>query len=245
MKWTGEYRVNANDVDVTNVVSASNILKIMQDAATSAMEADGPSYDELMERGLSFVLSRLRISCYAPLHTHDRLEGQSWACESRGAQFNRCYRLLRDGVIVAEGVSAWALVGLRDRKLHRVTEFNFPYRQDEMIELDLPARFRIPEGADLVLTGERTVEYADIDMNGHMNNTRYPDVLCSYLGTDMRGQRVISMGIAFLSEAPLGESIKYYAGQSDGIYYIRTVRENGQTGAEAEIMLEPLDGSAV
>ena len=241
MKWSGDYRVYANDVDQNNVVSMSNLLKYMQDAATSAMEADGPSYDELMEKGLSFVLSRIRISSYAPLHTHDRIEAQSWACESRGAQFNRCYRVLRDGIIVAEGVSVWALVSLKDRKLHRVTEFNFPYRQDAMLELDLPARFRIPEEADLVLTGERTVEYADIDMNGHMNNTRYPDVLCSFLGTEMKGQRVISMGIAFLSEAPLGESIKYYAGQTDGTWYLRTVRENGQTNAEAEIILEPVE----
>ena len=170
MKWTGAYRVNANEVDLNNIVSASSLLKYMQDAATSEMEEDGPSYDSLMEQGLSFVLSRIRISSYTPLHTHDRLEVQSWACESRGAQFNRCYRVLRDGIIVAEGVSVWALVGLRDRKLHRVTEFDFHYRQDDMLELDLPARFRIPEDAALVLNGERTVEYADADMNGHMNN---------------------------------------------------------------------------
>ena len=50
MKWTGDYRVNANDVDVNNIVSASNLLRYMQDAANSQMEDDGPSYDELMER---------------------------------------------------------------------------------------------------------------------------------------------------------------------------------------------------
>ena len=92
-----------------------------------------------------------------------------------------------------------------------------------------------------VLTGERTVEYADVDMNGHMNNTRYPDIFCSYLGEEMKGQRVISMGISFLSEAPLGESIKYYAGGSDDVFYVRTIRENGQTNAEAEILTEPLE----
>ena len=241
MKWTGEYRVNANDVDRNNVVSVSNLLRYMQDAATSAMEEDGPSYDELMERGLSFVLSRIRLSSYAPLFSHDRIEAQSWACESRGAQFNRCYRILRDGVIVAEGVSVWALVGIADRKLRRVSECNFPYRQDDMIELDLPPRFRIPEDVNLTLTGERTVEYADIDRNGHMNNTRYPDVLCSFLPGGMEGQRVISMGIYFAGEAALGETIKFYAGQSDGVYYMRTVRENGNTNVEAELILEPVD----
>ena len=241
MKWTGEYRVNANDVDRNNVVSASNLLRYMQDAANSQMEADGPSYMELMGRGLSFVLSRIRVSSYRPLYSHDRIEVQSWACESRGVQFNRCYRILRDGVIVAEGVSVWALCSITDRKIHRVNEFEMHYRQDEMLELDLPARFRIPEDVGLALVGERTVEYADIDLNGHMNNTRYPDILCGCLGTDMKGQRVISLGISFLSEAPLGETLKFYVGQSDGVYYVRTIRENGQTNVEAEIILEAIE----
>ena len=241
MKWTGDYRVNANDVDQNNIVSASNILRYMQDAATSAMEEDGPSYDALMEQGLSFILSRIRLSSYAPLHAHDRIQAQSWAWESRGVQFNRCYRILRDGVIVAEGVSVWALVGLNDRKLHRVSEHNFPYRQDDLIELDLPARFRIPDDVGLNLMGERTVEYADIDRNGHTNNTRYPDVLCSFLPGGMQGSRVISMGIYFAGEAALGETIKFYAGQSDGVCYLRTLRENGTVNAEAELILEPVE----
>lgn len=241
MKWSGEYRVNANDVDRNNVVSASNLLRYMQDAANSQMEADGPSYMELMNKGLSFVLSRIHVSSYRPLYPHDRVTVQSWACESRGAQFYRCYQVLRDGVIVAEGVSVWALCSMKDKKIHRVNEFELHYGQDEMLELDLPQRFRIPEDVRLTLTGERTIEYADVDMNGHMNNTRYPDILCSFLSTDMRGQRVISMGISFLSEAPLGETLKFYTGQSDGVHYVRTVRENGMTNVDAEILLEPLE----
>lgn len=240
MKWSGEYTVNANDVDVNNVVSASNLLRYMQDAANREMEEDGPSYMKLLDDGYSFILSRIRLSSYAPLYSHDNITVQSWACESRGVQFNRCYRILKNGVIAAEAVSVWALAGVEDRRLHRVNELELNYRMDDMIELDLPARFRIPDDVSLRLMAERTVEYADIDVNGHMNNTRYPDILCGHIGESMLGQRVISMGISFLSEAPLGESIKFYSGEADGVYYLRTVKENAQTNVEAEIITEKL-----
>lgn len=240
MKWSGEYRIIANDVDCNDIVSTSAIFRYMQDAANSAMETDGPSYKELYDRGFAFILSRMRMSSYAPIRVHDKVEVQSWACESKGVQWNRCYRILRDGMIVAEAVSVWALCGVQDKKLHRVTEFDFEYRTDEMLELDMPPRFRIPEDVEMRLVGERTVEYADIDLNGHMNNTNYPDILASYIGADMRGQRVISFGISYASEAPLGETLKIYSGISDGVYYVRTVRENGQTNVEAEIMLEAI-----
>ncbi len=239
MKWTGKYDVNANDVDFNNVVSVSNFLRYMQDAANYAMEEDGPSYMELFDRGLAFILSRIRMSLYAPVHSHEKLDVQTWACESKGAQFNRCYRILRDGAIVAEAVSVWALCGVEDRRLHRVSEFDFGYRMDEMLELDLPARFKIPEDVSLRLVGERMVEYADIDLNGHMNNTKYPDILCGYIG-DLRGQRVVSMALSFVSEAPLHENLKIYAGSSDGVWYVRTVKENGQVNVEAEILTEAI-----
>ena len=108
------------------------------------------------------------------------------------------------------------------------------------MELDLPVRMKIPEEVNLALVGERTVEYADIDMNGHMNNTRYPDMLCSYLDS-MQGKRVISITLHFQSEAPLGETIRIYHGEMDGVHYLRTARENGSTNVEAEILVEELE----
>ncbi len=239
MKWTGDYVVNANDIDMNFVVTVSNIFRYMQDAANCQMEADGPSYKELFDRGLAFVVSRFNISLYAPLHSHEKIQVQSWACESKGVTFNRCYRILREGDIIAEAVSMWALAGVEDRKLHRVNEFDLRYGTDAMLELDMPARMKIPEGVNFSLVGERTVEYADTDMNGHMNNTKYPDMICGFIG-DMKGQRVISMALNFVSEALLGETLKVYYGESDGIHYIRTVRGNGNTNIEAEIITEAI-----
>lgn len=241
MRWSGEYRVNANDVDVNNIVSASGVLRFMQDAAFSQMETDGLSYGTLVDAfGVAFVLSRLRMSLYAPLYSHDRIVCESWACPSRGATFMRCHRILRGGEIAAEAVSAWALIGIDDRRLHRVGEIAMPYGEDDLLELDSPARLKIPPETSMSLVGERTVEYADIDANGHMNNTKYPDLLCSYLG-DMRGQRVVSLHMHFQAEAPLGATVKFYHGIANDAHYLRTVRGDGSVNVEAEILLEEME----
>lgn len=236
--WSGEYIVNANDVDGNRVVSASHILRFMQDAANWQMEVSGLSYDTLFtERNLAFVLAGMRLSLYAPIYSHQKITVQSWPCPSRGMTFLRCYRILRDGLIVAEATSTWALIGVQDKKLHRVTELGDVYGAEPPLELDFPGRMKFP--VELVLVGERTVEYADIDMNGHMNNTRYPDMLCGYLDS-MASKRVISMVLHFQSEAPLGETLKVYHGESDGVHYLRTVRSNGATNVEAEVMVEEI-----
>ncbi len=241
MKWTGSYKVNAHDTDLNNIVSLTGLMRYMQDAANCQMECEGPSYNELFEQGLAFVLSRFRLSVYHPICAHDNIEVQSWACESTGVSFNRCYCIKKDGEVIAEASSVWALFDTANHKLVRVSEFNSNYSEDLPVELDMQKRFRLPASVPLTLVGERSVEYQDVDMNRHINNTRYGDILCGYL-PDMKGQRVIQFEINYVSEAPLGETLKVYMGRGDdeSTYYFRTVRDGGKTNIEAEIMVEEI-----
>ncbi len=239
MKWTENYVVNIHDADMNGIVSASGILRYMEDASNKQMLAQKPSYEELLEQGYAFILSRLGLSVYAPIHAYESITVETWAVASRGVTYNRCYRILRDGEIVAEATSVWALVGVEDRKLHRVGEVTLHYWEDEPLELDLPVRFRIPPEVPLTLRGERTVLYPDVDQNRHMNNTRYPDLFCSFF-PEIQNSRVITSVLSFVSEAPLGETLKIYCGEYDGMYYVRSVRSDGSVNAEAEFMLEPI-----
>ena len=238
MKWTGKYKVNAHDTDLNNIVSLTGILRYMQDSANCQMEEDGPSYDELFSKGLAFVISRLKLSIYHPIYAHDEIEVSTWACESSGAAFNRCYSIKKNGEIVAEAYSVWALLDTNAHRLVRVCDFDGHYGEDVPVELDMQKRFRLPAGINLTLVGERTVEYQDVDMNRHVNNTRYGDILFGYL-PNPDGNRVIKFEINYISEAPLGETVKVYmATGEDGNYYFRTVRDGGKTNIEAEMMIE-------
>lgn len=239
MKWSQEYTVNIHDVDLNGIVSVSGILRYMQDACNNQMNAQKPSYEELLAQGYAFILSRIGISVYAPVHAYEKITVETWAVASRGMIYNRCYRVLRDGEIVAEATSAWALVGVEDRRFHRVGEIPLNYSEDAPLELDLPARFRIPAEAEMTLRGERTVLYSEVDQNRHLNNTRYPDLFCSFL-PEMPKSRVLTAVISFLNEAPLGETLKVYCGEYDGMHYVRSVRADGSVNAEAEFMLEPI-----
>ena len=140
MKWVETYKINANDADVNDTVSASGVLRYMQDTANCQMEGEGPSYRELLDRGQAFVVSRLRLSLYDPLRAHDVIESETWTTPSKGAIFNRCFRIKRDGMIMAEAATCWALVGIKNRKIYRVSEVDFSYGEDEPLELDAPAR---------------------------------------------------------------------------------------------------------
>jgi len=242
MKFFENFRVNSHDVDACGVLRPSAMLKYMQESANLQCMQDGPSNDELRARGYGFVVSRMSVSVYEQLGAYDEISVASWPCESKGFTFVRCYEVRKGDMLIAEAYSTWALLNLNTRRPCRVTEIAEGYLTGEfepVVELDTPARIKMPDNSDMALCGEYTVSYRDIDVNRHMNNTVYLDLICGFL--PMEKKKVISFLISYQNEAPLGETLKIYTSSAEeGTYFIRTVRGDGKINVEAEIMLEDI-----
>ena len=234
MKYTDTHRVISQYTDADGVLRPAALLRYMQEAAANAMIADGPSYDELAERGLIFVISKITMSIYADIHANDTIEVETWATESTRASFNRAYRVLRDGMVVAEAASVWALLDTARRRLVRVGEVELGYREDEAADIEVPAKLHLPE--EMNLLGEHRVSYSDIDRNHHMNNTNYLDLICDYVFRTEIG-RISRVTVSYVSEAPFGEELKIYSATDDDTHYIRTVRSDGKVNIEAEVLV--------
>jgi acyl-CoA thioesterase FadM len=239
MKYTDKHKVMSQFTDKNGILKTGALLRYMQEAAANCMLEDGPSYDELLDLGYSFVLSKITLSVYADIHSNDEIEVETWACESSRYSFPRCYRVTRAGVTVAEASSIWALVNTKTRRLVRSGDVELSYRTDEPLELDAPSKLRMPTDS-FSLVGERQVRYSDIDKNGHMNNTVYADMICDYVFSHDIG-RICSLCISFQNEALFGEVLKVYKASEDDTFYIRTVREDTKINVEAEVIIEKID----
>lgn len=241
MIYSMKRTVSPHDLDYNNIASPSAYLRFMQEAAYCQMYFYPPTLDELRAENKTFIVSRLSMSLYAPLHACEEITVQAWACESKGASFPRCARILRGSEVVAELASVWALVDINTREILRSDSYNASYTCEEPIELDLPSRVRVPRDLELTLAGEYTAAYGDVDVNKHINNTHYPDIICGFLPR-LDGRRVIRLAMSYLREAPLGEQIKVYVSrESDGEVWVRTVCHDGQTNVEAHILLDETD----
>ena len=243
MIYTEPYTVMWHDTDGNRHVRPSQILMYMQETANQHLERHMCNLDRLRdERGLAFLLSRVSIRMLRPLLTHERIDVQTWVCDGQGLAFNRCFRILCGGETVAEAVTVWALMNLADRSLLRNDQFRYPFGGEEPLRADPPLRFRVPHVQDMTLAGERKIVYSDIDYNGHMNNTRYPDMLCDFT-PDICRRRVTDVALSYLHEAPFGKTLRVWRkGNADGSEQLfRTVDEDGNTCLEARLLTEPLE----
>ena len=239
MKYKYRVQVTNHDVDYSGNIKPSIIMRYMQEAGAKQLDSIHPNASEMRtELGYAFILSRANMSIYAPIHTYDELEIETWPCEGKGAVFTRCATVRRDSKLVAEMITRWALVDINTRRLIRHSEFVLPLATHEPIELE-NLRPTIPKDAPVSLVGERTVTYSQTDINRHMNNTCYADMFCDFL--DMDKQMVVKFQISYINEAPMGETLKVYKQQdTSDCYRMRTVREDGSINAEVEITLDKI-----
>ena len=239
MKYTRHYTIKWHDTDANRQLTPTHLLMYMEETSNFHLISNGMSLDELRDsRGLAFLLSRIAMRIYRQLQVGEEIDVETWICESRGLSFIRCYRVLRGGEIVAEAYSIWALLDLNRKKLLPVSDFPYQIEPDQPLGAELAARVRVPGLAQMELIGERRIVYSDIDYNGHMNNTHYPNMLCDFT-PDILNKNVVGITLSFLHEAAYGHDLKVYRCEGDNGYFFRTLDEDGTVCLEAVLMTEP------
>lgn len=236
MKMHATFRVDSHHTDMNGIATATAIMQYIQETANLQHVHYGPTMEELRAGGKAFILSRVAFDVMAPLYAQDQIEAISWLCEAKGFGYFRNTVLERNGETVAAMNAFWGVINIETRRPLRVEEVTLGFTtENEPLPIQAPTRFRLPK--EMPTLGSRTVTYSDCDENGHVNNTRYPGILCDFLPT-MWGKRVTACSLNYMNEAVLGSSFTVTGETAeDGAHLFRTLLEDGRVGCEARILL--------
>lgn len=238
-KFTVQFKVNSHDTDKNGNVRPSVILRYFHEAANLQFESSSTTLDILRkEQNKAFLLSRASVELTRQLRAFEEITVRTWAAGGRGATFYRAGELLAGDEIVARLVSLWALVDLSDRRLCRVKDTKLDLPTLEEYPLPIPGHLRMPKGGEeMMLRGKRLVQNSDIDLNCHVNNTNYPDMMSNYI-PGIENKKVCAFTVSYIHEAPLGAELSVLHCEEEGVQYIRTLRPDGTVNAEASFVLE-------
>ena len=237
MIWSEDYRVTALDVDMTGTFCPAAMMRYMQETAYRHMAGTGPTEDELRSRGQAFLLSRIMLNIYGAQHHGDAFTLRTFAEKSRGISFGRVFMIYgADGEKVAEAKTVWVLYDFYEHKIVRVDSIGELYGPEPPLETELPRRLSVPDGMEPSPLCVRRVDYPDVDVNGHMNNTVYAGFLCGYVPEIRAGEaRVSSLYINYSNESKLDDEISVSMCGSRGEWFLRTHRADGKLNVEARI----------
>lgn len=210
MRYTEHYEISSHDIDLNNFIRPSLLQRYMLETADHQMRDRKPTYVELFKEGKAFILTRISIEIYGQISKYDHIDVETWRCPEKGATFTRCFVIKRAGQVMAKGYSVWAVVNHETGKLLRASEVDISnYETEEAHQMQIPDRFRLPKDIEYSHVGSKEVLLGDTDINQHMNNTCYPDMLWSFI-PDIMEKAVTSVNLRFQKEAVWGDTVEIY-----------------------------------
>jgi acyl-ACP thioesterase len=250
MKFTFKIKTNWHDTDANRYIRPSKIVEYMQETANRQCEVSGLPLEKLRdEKNLAFILGAISLNIYEPLHAYEDIEVNTWCKEAKSYIFNRYFEIIRNGKKIAEAATTWVLIDLESKTMVRASAYDFfdgKFYYDDPVDLAiLLPRARIAKDASLFEVGKRKICYSDIDYNMHMNNTRYPDMICDFLD-EMTGDIqyfVSAISLSYVKESQLGATLTVTRGEmaEDGTVQVRTLNEDGEACLEAVVKLSKIE----
>ena len=173
--------------------------------------------------------------------------GTGWTSRGgRGASSYRDFDLFVNDAPVGEAVSLWVLANAQTHKLVRMAGIEEFQGTDggALCKTRLLNKVRMPP--DMTCAGTRSFRYSDLDVNGHVNNVRYADIVCDALHLERMGAErfVSSLQVGYQAECRVGETVDLTTGSDGGAQYVHGADGAGKTRFDAMLTLSDLAGKA-
>ena len=171
-----------SQVDAWGRLSPDHTFDLFMDTATEAAGAMGVGWDFLMRKGMFWITVKARARFIDPPRLLDAVEVVTWPEAPGDMRCNRYYEIRKNGEVLAQGVTEWAIVSTSTGKpqpLAGILPDALEYPQATacpgpfpMIDGDFPD----PPFAEHLVTA------TDIDMARHMNNVAYVRAIIAVMG---------------------------------------------------------------
>lgn len=177
------------DCDLNNKWRPSAILETMQDAAGAHSMLLGCGRDELIRRNIVWVLSRIELHMDRYPANGEQITVHTFPTPTRIYFFPRYY-IFTDarGEMIGKAGTLWLLLDITTRRMLPPGDVGklIPDNRNLSVPMNLPATVGNLQGEEFINTYHPV--YTDLDVNGHVNNTRYADWLCNTLGIELMSE---------------------------------------------------------
>jgi len=203
-------RVPHHHADPTGSLGIVSLADYLQQAAGVHAEDLGAGAARLAEHGLFWVLTRLFVRIARPPRGGETIEIETWPSQRPRQLFLRDFRIRgEDGAEIVTATSHWALIDRARRKAVKG-----PAWMTDLIAFD-PARAAKPPDTSprQLVRVEQTADvkprWADMDVNGHVNNANLVGWLLEVLQTDWLATHTLSaLDVAFRAECRRDDTVR-------------------------------------
>lgn len=216
-----EMTVSPEQADSRGNARLSALLYLCQEAAGGHCKELGLDWDSLQKKNLFWALIRTRLEILRLPRAGEPVKMMTWPMPTTRSAFPRAAEGYdQDGNLLFRAVSLWVLMDTKKRTM--VLPGKSGVALDGLTlgrELPIPGSIG-PE--ETPITRLYRVGDGDIDRNGHVNNTRYPEWL--HVFSDLVLPPVKGLTACYLSEALPGQELTLCRSEMTGSLDFQVLR---------------------
>ena len=185
--------LTTNNCDMAGRWKPSAIMDAMQEAAGRHGELLGFGRKDLAPMGIVWVITRLEVMLDRIPTIGETVRLETFPTAVRRWFFPRYYVFkAQDGEVLGRAATLWVVMDWRTRRMASPDGIKhlLPDNSDLPVPMGLPSPVTDVDGR--LTQGEYHPVYSDLDVNGHVNNTRYMDLCCNALGIDLLRERAMT-----------------------------------------------------
>ncbi|MCL2256209.1 MAG: thioesterase [Firmicutes bacterium] len=205
MKYSFPYTIRNSDLDFGLKIKPSAVLDIFQEAATLHAASVGMTHEQMREKGLFWILSRIAFKIKTHPARFETLHVETWPLTPQSVATRREYVVRNSkGEIMIEGSARWVLIDVKTMKIAKLKVTDLAnlfgvFGEGEGLEGGaIQVQSVTPSLKNKIHKLHST--YSDLDVNMHVNNIRYAEYLYDALGEYEIRQGVKSLHINYLAE---------------------------------------------
>lgn len=221
-----EYALRTSDFTPEKTLKKSAILDLFQDIAGYHSNFLGCGVDDFSKKGYGWILVGVRCEALKAVNMYDNLTVKTWPIKPSFAKYQREYLAVNaENEVVLKGDAVWTIIDLNTRKPAVLKDVyqGIDCFKSETAFTDKFVKTRPSDDTVFSFTGSRTVNFSDIDMNGHVNNIKYADFIVDVLGSKIENYR--GFHIDYHKEALSGDTIDIYKGEDKGKLIVKGVKD--------------------
>ena len=211
--------LGSEHVDMHRTLRVSTLFTLLQTASIRHTEALGMGREKTLDRGLLWVVARQNVEIERMPVYDERVTLRSWPGRTMRLLFPRYYEILSEGgETLLRGSAVWSLMDIATRTAVFPDEYGVEIDGEETGQ-ELPYLKKLSP-LPVKDSFQFTVPYSYVDLNGHMNNTRYFDLAEDALPAAREGRLLRAVQTEYAAEARLGEVLRVEWGEESGRYYL-------------------------
>lgn len=223
-EFSKTYTLRTSDFNYNRTLRPSSVLDLFQDAAGIHAKLLGSGIDDFKRKGIVWVIIGIKYKILKKIDMYSDLTVTTWPLKPSLVKYQRDFSVTCNGEVVIKGESMWSIIDAEERKISLQKDV-YPATLDFKQEKAFEERFSkivMPPFEEFTYKGTRKATNSDIDVNGHVNNTRYLTFITDTCGVEAENYDCLK--IEYHKELLLGEEVSIYADKTENSLFVEGKR---------------------